>query len=99
MVGNLFYGELYFTAYLGKRSLGRLAMDGFVEVSQKEMMEVDGGGKAVSAVTAVVCAAAAKVCFGAVAAVATVAAGPAIVTGAAVGFTAAAVYHGVKTFR
>ena len=42
-------------------------MDGFVEVSQKEMMEVDGGGKAVSAVTAVVCAAAAKVCFGAVA--------------------------------
>ena len=39
-------------------------MDGFVEVSQKEMMEVDGGGKAVSAVTAVVCAAAAKVCLG-----------------------------------
>ena len=27
----------------GKRSLRRLAMDGFVEVSQKEMMEVDGG--------------------------------------------------------
>ena len=36
-------------------------MDGFVEVSQKEMMEVDGGGKAVSAVTAVVVVAAAIV--------------------------------------
>ena len=37
-------------------------MDGFVEVSQKEMMEVDGGG-----IITVVVVAAAKVCFGAAA--------------------------------
>lgn len=50
-----------------KTKLREARNGGFVEVSQKEMMEVDGGGKAVSAVTAVVCAAAAKVCFGAAA--------------------------------
>ena len=37
-------------------------MDGFVEVSQEEMMEVDGGG-----IITVVVVAAAKVCFGAAA--------------------------------
>lgn len=59
---NILHGKMQIKTKLREARNG-----GFVEVSQKEMMEVDGGGKAVSAVTAVVCAAAAKVCFGAAA--------------------------------